>query len=116
MSNNKTEVSFHNTLDTEKSDKAAKLYIYSNNVQLTTDDMQYQFPAELTEVQLKRMMNVRIKEAKSLGTKVKFQYRPDTVLHADVPQAKVNRDTFVPFKSCIYRATSTSIPQAGIVL
>ena len=116
MSTNKAEVRFVNTLDTEKSDIDAKVFIYSNNVRLSSNDLSYQFPSELTEDQLKRMMAVRTAEAKELGTTVKFQYKPNTVLYADVPKVAINRSDQTPFMSCIYRAASTAIPQAGIVL
>ena len=116
MSTSTTEVRFSNTLDTDKSDTDNKVFIYSNNVRLSTNDLSYPFPDELTEAQLKRMMTVRKAEAKANDTKVKFQYVTGTVLYADTPKVAINRSDQTPFMSCIYRAKGTSIPQQGIVL
>tara|TARA_R100001530_G_scaffold117585_1_gene84721 strand:+ start:421 stop:765 length:345 start_codon:yes stop_codon:yes gene_type:complete len=114
MPENSKIVYFGNTLNPTESDGDTK--VYSNNVRLTTPNLTYEFPSELGDKQLSKMMDLRKSEAKA-GQKPSFRYiKGETLYPEGQPEKRPNWEKTGFEMTCIYKPATKYKAQSGIEL
>jgi predicted acetyltransferase len=122
MSKGKTEVQFANTANPNKFVKRAngtidKSKAYTSNIRIVAvGDGTYQHPEELSKGQVKKMVDIRTKEAKDQGLdRVLFTADVDNTYYRDNRTKQVNTSEDGVSISYVYK-TNVRPTQMGITL
>jgi predicted acetyltransferase len=122
MSKGKTEVQFANTANPNKFVKRAngtidKSKAYTSNIRIVAvGDGTYQHPEELSKGQVKKMVDIRTKEAKEQGLdRVLFTADVDNTYYRDNRTKQVNTSEDGVSISYVYK-TNVRPTQMGITL
>tara|TARA_R110002012_G_C11359550_1_gene580689 strand:- start:39 stop:407 length:369 start_codon:yes stop_codon:yes gene_type:complete len=122
MSKVKTEVQFANTANPNKFVKRAngtidKSKAYTSNIRLVAvGNADYQHPEELSKTQVKKMVDIRTKEAKDQGLdRVLFTADVDNTYYRDNRTKQVNTSEDGVIISYVYK-TNVRPTQMGITL
>jgi predicted acetyltransferase len=122
MSKGKTEVQFTNTANPNKFVKRAngtidKSKAYTSNIRIVAvGDGTYQHPEELSKGQVKKMVDIRTKEAKEQGLpRVLFTADVDNTYYRDNRSKQVNTSEDGVSISYVYK-TNVRPTQMGITL